>query len=175
MIDQIPWSELVVKEISKADLCIMGVPFDGAASCGKGASQGPEKMRELSRYLPPATETGIEFDKLKIYDRGNILPDLNWEKYYRTVEDEAYDLIKTGQFCLFLGGDHSVTIPLHNAFGRYYKKNGKSKVGVIHFDSHPDISDTYDGHKWSHACTEARALEHLIGPADLSYVGLRSF
>lgn len=175
MIDLKPWGELNTEDVEKSGICIMGIPFDSAVSCGKGASQGPDKMRELSRYLPAVTETGTVIDNFKVYDIGNIPIDLNWEKYYKQVEEEAYSLFRTEKFCLFLGGDHSVTIPLHKAYGRYFKDNKKSKIGVIHFDSHADIIDNYDGHKWSHACTEARALEDVILPADLAYVGLRCF
>jgi agmatinase len=64
---------------------------------------------------------------------------------------------------------------LHKAFGRYCKEKGNHKIGVIHFDSHADICDTYDNHKWSHACTERRTVEDVISPADLAYVGLRSY
>lgn len=78
--------------------------------------------------------------------------------------------METGGFPLFIGGDHSVTIPLQKAFARYYK--GK-KIGVIHFDAHYDLCPEYDGHKWSHACTEARALEDVCGGEDLSFVGIR--
>lgn len=175
MIDLKPWGELNVKNVGEANVCIMGIPFDGAVSCGKGAASAPEVIRALSRYLPATTETGIILSNIKIYDEGDVPFDLNWERYYGTVEAEAYMLLKEGKFCLFIGGDHSVTIPLHKAFGKYYKGKGKNKIGVIHFDSHADICDNYDNHKWSHACTERRTVEDVITPGDLAYVGLRSY
>jgi agmatinase len=72
---------------------------------------------------------------------------------------------------LFLGGDHSVTIPLMKAFDRSVDRS----FGVVHFDAHPDPCDVYDGHRWSRACTERRALE-LAGleGEHLVFVGLRS-
>lgn len=172
MIDLKPWGEINIPEMSKADVCIMGVPFDSAVSCGKGTAQGPEVMRGLSRYLPPTTEEGIIFENLKVYDHGDVAIDLEWKRYYETVEEEALKLFKSNVFCLFLGGDHSVTIPLHRAFGRY---NTGRKIGVIHFDSHSDICEEYDGHKWSHACTEKRTLDDVISPEDLALVGIRSW
>ena len=175
MIDLHPWGDLNTNNPSEAKICIMGVPFDGAVSCGKGAAEAPEKLRDLSRYLPATTETGIILDNLKVYDMGDIAIDLNWERYYKEVEDQAYNLIAEKKFTLFIGGDHSVTIPLQKAFGRYFKEKGNQKVGIIHFDSHADICDIYDSHKWSHACTERRAIEDVIEPKDLAYVGLRGF
>ncbi len=172
MIDLKPWGELNCPELKDADVCVMGIPFDGAVSCGKGSALAPEKIRSLSRYLPTVTEEGIEIDNLKVYDHGDIPVDLNWEKYYADVEKEARGLFDTGKFCLFFGGDHSVTIPLTRAYGSHYK--GK-KIGIIHFDSHPDLCEEYDGHKWSHACPLQRAVQDVITPADLAQVGIRSY
>ena len=172
MVDLFPWGDLNTQEQKEADVCVMGIPFDGAVSCGKGTSFAPEVMRNLSRYLPPTTEEGNIMEGFKVYDHGDVPIDLDWPRYYATVEEEALKLMESGAFCLFLSGDHSVTIPLHRAFGRYNK--GK-KIGVIHFDSHSDICDEYDGHKWSHACTEMRTVEDVISPADLALVGIRSW
>ncbi len=172
MIDLRPWGELNCQEIEAADVCVMGVPFDGATSCGKGAALAPEKIRSLSKYLPTTTEEGFEIQNLRVYDHGDVAFNLNWEAYYAEVEREALALFKSGKFCLFFGGDHSVTIPLSRAYGEYYK--GK-KIGIIHFDSHPDLCDEYDGHKWSHACPLRRAVEDVITPKDLAQVGIRSY
>ncbi len=175
MIDLTPWGPLYTDKIEEGSICVMGVPFDGAVSCGKGAAKGPENMRNLSRYLPCASELGDPIDKLRVYDHGDVPVDLNWPRYYQTVEDEAYKLFSTGKFCLFLGGDHSVTIPLQKAFGRYYREKGAKKIGIIHFDSHFDLMDEYDDFNWSHACTEARALENgVVLPEGLSFCGIRS-
>lgn len=172
MIDLKPWGELNCEDMKNADVCVMGVPFDGAVSCGKGSSLAPEKIRSLSRYLPAVSEEGHMIENLGVYDHGDVPITLNWENYYRSVEEEALSLFKTGKFCLFIGGDHSVTIPLSRAYGDYFK--GK-KTGIIHFDSHPDLCDEYDGHKWSHACPLRRAVQNVITPGDLAQVGIRSY
>jgi agmatinase len=172
MVDLMPWGELNCQNKEQADVTVMGIPFDGAVSCGKGSAQGPEKIRSLSRYLPATTEQGFEIDGLKVYDHGDVPINLNWEEYYAEVEKQALHLFETGKFCLFFGGDHSVTIPLSRAYGEYYK--GK-KIGIIHFDAHPDLCYEYDDHKWSHACPFRRALEDVIKPGDLAQVGIRSY
>lgn len=172
MVDLNPWGELYCQEIEGADVVVMGVPFDGAVSCGKGSSLAPEKIRSLSRYLPTITEEGFDIGHLKVYDHGDVPVSLNWEAYYADVEKEAFALFQSGKFCLFFGGDHSVTIPLSRAFGHHFK--GK-KIGIIHFDSHPDLCDEYDGHRWSHACPLRRAVEDVITPKDLAQIGIRSY
>ena len=70
-----------------AKVCIMGVPFDNAVSLGKGAAKGPETMRSLSVDISDVTEDDIVIKKGVLYDTGDIPVDLNWERYYGTVED----------------------------------------------------------------------------------------
>lgn len=168
------WLRWSAEKVEDAKICIMGIPFDGATSLEKGASKGPETIRNLSMDLSDMTEDFIPIKNNLLYDIGDIPPELNWERYFRRVEEEAYGLMKTGKFCLFIGGDHSVTIPLHKAFGKYQKEIKKdAKIGIIHFDAHYDLCDAFDGHKWSHASTEARALEDVISGEDLHFVGIR--
>ncbi len=166
------WREISTANINEADICIMGIGFDGAASVGKGAALAPDEIRKCSEVLPPVNSTGEFFQDLKVYDAGDVEFSLDWQAYYKEVEEEALKLLESGKFCLFLGGDHSVTIPLGKALGRYYKDQ---KVGVIHFDSHPDLCDEYEGSKWSHACPLKRVLEDLATPEDLAQVGIRSY
>lgn len=171
------WLRWAADDINDAKICILGIPFDGAVSLSKGAAKAPQRIRELSVDLSDTTDEWVPIKDGLLYDAGDMHPDLNWERYYAAVEQEAYRLMKTGSFCLFIGGDHSVTIPLHRAFGTYQMErpmNQKPKIGIIHFDAHYDLCDEYDGHKWSHACTEARALENgVIGPEDLAFIGVR--
>ena len=77
MIDLKPWGELNCENINDADVTVMGVPFDGAVSCGKGSALAPEKMRSLSRYLPTITEQGNEILGLNVYDHGDVPFSLN--------------------------------------------------------------------------------------------------
>ncbi|MCL2580537.1 MAG: agmatinase [Oscillospiraceae bacterium] len=173
MSDMKAWGGNCVDHKDGADICLMGVPFDSAASINKGAAMAPDNLRALSKFLPCVSEEGVDFEGFKIYDAGDVEPDLNWERFFGVVEDSAYDLFKTGSFCFFLGGDHSVTIPLQKAFKKQYPNE---KIGVIHFDSHADICAEYEGHKWSHACTARRAVEDVLGsPRDWAMVGIRSY
>jgi len=167
------WAELAADDPAKAAILLRGIPFDGAASAGKGAACAPDRIRQLSSVLPPVTEGGIVMDGFSIHDDGDFEVSLDWADYFRRIEEGAARMMETGRFCLFIGGDHSVTIPLHRAF--CHVNNGR-RIGTIHFDSHSDILDRYEGHPWSHACTERRFLENPgVGPAALALVGIRSW
>lgn len=166
------WREITADSKEAADVNIMGITFDGAASVGKGAAMGPEQIRKCTEVLPPVNQNGQFFRDLKVYDAGDVEFLLDWQKYYADVEEKAAELLETGKFCIFLGGDHSVTIPLSRAIRKVHPDK---KIGFIHFDSHPDLCDEYEGSKWSHACPLRRVVDDVIAPGDLAQVGIRSY
>lgn len=167
------WSGLKTGSPEDSDIVIMGVPFDGAVSGPAGAALAPDRLRELSARTSPFSEEGRDLRSLVIHDRGNVLLKDGWNNYYREVEDQASALLQTGRTPLFLGGDHSVTIPLGKAFAGYYHPH---QVGMVHLDAHSDLMDSYKGSPWSHACPQRRFLEQAnVRPANLFLVGIREY
>jgi agmatinase len=164
------WSGLV-SNTPEAQIGILGVPFDGATSFRKGTALAPARLREITPHLAPVTEEGQRLAALRVCDYGDVPHDLNWDRYFNTVEARALSVFDH-PFALFLGGDHSVTIPLVSAFGQA----ASGSFGVLHIDAHADLMDTFEGHRWSHACTARRVLENTnIEPENLCFVGLRSW
>ncbi len=150
---------------------MLGVPFDGATSFRKGASFAPSKIRELTPHVAPYTEEGASLSGLRVRDYGDVFVDLNWERYFKTVEARAWYALDH-LLAVFLGGDHSVTIPLTRAFSSAVS----GRFGMLHIDAHLDLADSFEGSRWSHACTQRRVLElPNIDPRHLSFVGIRSF
>lgn len=166
-----PWSGLASDDDS-AEIGVLGVPFDTAVSWRGGARHAPDRIRSITPHLAYITEEGTHL-KLRVKDYGDVEPDLNWERFFTTTENLAAQLLnQPHQLALFLGGDHSVTIPLFKAFARRYK----GAVGYIQFDSHADLADIFEGHPWSHACTARRNVEQPnLSPDHMAFVGLRSF
>jgi agmatinase len=163
------WSGLFSDDPA-AEVGVLGVPFDRAVSFRSGTAFAPTKLRELTPHLANATEEGRPLT-LRVRDYGDVAPDLEWPRYFQTAEERALEVLRH-PLALFLGGDHSVTIPLIQAFDRVVD----GPFGVLHFDAHFDLFDSYDGHRWSHACTERRALELSgLDPHHLVFVGQRCF
>jgi agmatinase len=164
------WSGLASDDAT-SEIGILGVPFDGATSFRKGASFAPSKIRELTLHVAPFTEEGKTLAGLRVHDYGDVSVDLDWQRYFKTVESRAR-LVLNHRFALFLGGDHSVTIPLTRAFSKIVK----GSFGMLHIDAHLDLADSFEGSRWSHACTQRRVLElPNIDPKHLAFVGIRSF
>ena len=167
------WLDITAAMPEEAKISILGIPFDGGQSQELGAAKGPAKIREFAEeFMPASTDDWhlLEFQPL-VYDFGDVDMSGTWEESFARVEKEALALMRHDKFHLFLGGDHSVTIPLHKAFAK--AREGK-KIGIIHFDAHFDLCDCYDGHIWSHANTEKRALDDIIDPEDLLFLGIRA-
>ncbi len=164
------WSGLTT-DAADAPIGILGIPFDGATSFRKGAASAPQKIRSLAPHVDRVTEDGVLLDGLSVRDYGDVAHDLDWARYFASVQHHALATLQH-PFALFLGGDHSVTIPLHAAF----KQHLDDTFGVIQLDSHTDLMPVYEGHKWSHACTARRALDDLqVNPAHYAFVGIRSW
>lgn len=163
------WSGIPSAE--NATIGIMGIPFDAAVSFRSGAAHAPANIRTFSHHVAPITEEGHVIKNLTIRDYGDVDRDLDWARYFGMVGESAVKAL-AHPFTLFLGGDHSVTIPLLGAFDQVIGHD----FGILHIDAHTDLADSYEGHRWSHACTERRALElpHLK-PENLVFCGIRAF
>jgi agmatinase len=171
------WSGLASDDPA-AEVGVLGVPFDGAVSFRRGTAFAPTRLRELTPHQACCAEEGHPLS-LRVRDYGDVPLDLDWSRFFQAVEDRAVEVLRH-PLALFLGGDHSVTIPLMRAFDRVADDpstgSGQAPFGVLHFDAHSDLFDVYEGHRWSHACTERRALELSgLDPQHLVFVGLRSF
>ncbi len=163
------WSGMVADD--DADIGVLGVPFDRAVSWRAGTALAPARIRSITPHLSPVTEEGIPL-KTRLKDYGDVEIDLNWERFFGQTERQASEILKNHPFGFFLGGDHSVGIPLFKAFARKFE----GPVGYIQFDSHADLMDEFEGHRWSHACTARRNLDlPNLSPDHLAFVGLRSY
>ena len=62
---------LIVDEIKDANVIFVGVPYDCNASINSGSRFAPNKIRELSYWLPPYTMNGHPMKNVKIFDSGD--------------------------------------------------------------------------------------------------------
>jgi len=156
----------------EADVVVLGLPYDGAASYRKGAAEAPDRIRSISHHIAPTTENGASLEHLKVLDLGDLSPaGLSQETYFESVEEKATELFDC-TFPTFIGGDHSVSIPLLRAAA---KKWG-SGLGVVHLDAHLDLCFELEGNRLSHGCTHRRIFEGGLLPFEqVWFVGIRSF
>ncbi len=173
MIKRKLWGDLYEEgeHVPQPDVIIMGIPYDSSACYRKGAAFAPAKLRELSRKSSAVTEDGILLNKLSVMDIGDVDISLEVSDFFDTIRKKVAGLPKD-VFLLSLGGDHSVTIPLIQAFA----EKDSSDFGLIWLDAHLDLWDIYDNSPYSHACPMRRAFELPNLKADkIVGVGMRCY
>ncbi len=162
---------LLTFDVEESNVILTTIPYDEGCSCGGGASLAPLRIRELSAFLPPLSMDGDLLTKIKLYDFGDIEKTNN---YFAHIKEVAYDRFLLNKFPIFIGGDHSVSIPLEAAFYDWCMENNKIPA-IIHLDAHPDICHFYDGSLFSHACTNKRSIDYGFEPENIVMVGIRGF
>lgn len=163
----------------KVDVAVLGAPVD--MSLGhRGAAYGPRALRSDERILPnmpgmlvnPSTRVR-PFEVLTVVDYGDAAVDpLSIDNSMEPIRSLVREIAQVGAIPIVLGGDHSILWPDAAALADVY---GAGKVGVIHFDAHPDCSNDLLGHPVSHATPIRRLIEdeHVPG-RNFVQIGLRS-
>lgn len=160
---------LLTNNFDESNVLFCGVKFDGNASVKFGSRYAPDKIRELSYWLPPYSMEGYPLDKIKLFDYGNFE-----SNDYNDLFDYAKQFMQNDKLKFIVGGDHSITIPFQKEFIRKCKTNNKEPV-IVHIDAHCDICNEYLGNNYSHACTIRRALDNGLSEENLFMIGIREF
>lgn len=166
------WSGLNEPDLieNEVEVGILGVPFDSACCQHKGAKYGPDAIRKLSAEFPNVSEVGNEIS-LRIRDFGDVdCPPLDVEATGKNITSSVTRLKEKEIVPVCLGGDHSVSFPILRAITR------EKKTGVIWIDAHPDLMNSNQDSKYSHACPLRRTLElPNVDNNDVFMIGLREF
>jgi len=152
-------------------LAIIGIRYDENSSFTKGAADAPPQIRAALRSdaWNLTSENGTDLsDDSTFFDAGDIEP-VTGSDMLSLIENSIYTLIGDGLAPISLGGDHSITHPIIRAFARKY-----NDLSILHFDAHPDIYDSYQGNRNSHASPFARIMEQKLVKR-LVQVGVRTF
>jgi agmatinase len=161
----------------KADVAVMGAPFDSGTQWRSGARMGPRAIREASTlfsfghagaydfeddvtYLDPAQVTIVDIGDADIVHTDTIQSHAN-------IEFGVRKILAAGAIPVVLGGDHSVNIPCINAF------DDQGPIHVVQIDAHLDFVDERHGVRFGHGNPMRRAAEkdYVTG---LSQIGIRN-
>jgi agmatinase len=161
-----------IEDVDRADVAVVGAPFDGGVSYRPGARFGPAHVREASRLLRPYNPAqDVEpFGAQQVADAGDIaINPFDLEEAVRQVEEAAASLTTGGTRLVTIGGDHTIALPLLRNVAREH-----GPVAVVHFDAHLDTWDTYFGAPITHGTPFRRASEEGLVDLEASlHVGIR--
>lgn len=154
---------------------VCGIPFDGAVTNRPGARFAPAEIRKASHMLCDAIHPYFNVSPLgHVGDAGDmILPNAcGVTGVQSAIENQAFNLMKK-HHCVFLGGDHSVTLALLRAAKKIYAT--EKELALIHFDAHCDTWQDHFGEPSGHGTWTYEALqEGLISPKHTVQIGIRS-
>lgn len=161
-----------IEEVPRADIAVVGIPFDTGVSYRPGARFGPSHVRESSRLLRPYNPAldVSPFSAAQVVDAGDIAANpFDIDAAVADIETAAVELGSRVERIVTVGGDHTIALPLLRALN---KKHGP--VAVLHFDAHLDTWDTYFGAPITHGTPFRRASEEgLIDLTASCHVGTR--
>ena len=151
---------------------VAGIAWDGCVTNRPGARFGPNAIRQASHML--CGDEHPLFDTTPVNDTvdvGNLLlPNTSLIKMREALMPQAADLIAQHTM-VWLGGDHSITLPLLRA----YFAQLKTPIAVIHFDAHCDTWESHFGEPSGHGTWVYEAIqEGLVDPTLFTQIGIRS-
>ena len=159
-------------EVSRADVAVLGVPFDSGVSYRPGARFGPSHIRASSKLLRPYNPAldAHPFAAHQVADAGDIgVNPFDLMEAISTIDTAVTSLRADGAKVLTLGGDHTIALPILRSLARDH-----GPVAVLHFDAHLDTWDTYFGAPYTHGTPFRRASEEgLLNLEQCMHMGIR--
>lgn len=151
---------------------VCGVPFDGAVTNRPGARFAPQEIRRASLMLCDGIHPLFNVSPLGVLgDAADmLLPNASALPVVRSAIEAQAGSLMAEHHCVFLGGDHSVTLPLLRA-----AKARHGTLALIHFDAHCDTWVDHFSEPSGHGTWTYEAIqEGLVDPARTVQIGLRS-
>jgi agmatinase len=149
---------------------LIGVGYDASSSFLRGAALAPPKIRE-ALHSPAAngwSESGIEILAPGVLgDAGDLALPPSGEAR-AIIERGVREIVERGDRSLSLGGDHSITYSTVRAVA-----SRVPNLTIVQIDAHPDLYDSFEGDRFSHACQFARIREEGLA-VHLIQIGIRT-
>jgi agmatinase len=150
----------------EAAVLLQSVPYDGTSTWGKGADRGFAAFLEAAENMELYDiETDSEAYRKGIHILEEISDKSSPEAVFKAVRNRTRELLDTGKFLTFFGGEHSISIGIIEAFREKYPD-----LTVLQLDAHADLRPAYLGSEFNHACAMHRASRYT----HLVQVGIRS-
>ena len=150
----------------KALFHVIPVPFEISVSYGTGTAEGPRAILEASEQLELFTGRSVPAQQ-GIFTAAPVDCSGSCESTLNNIEEQVAATVALNKIPVVLGGEHTVTCGVIPALRKHYED-----FGVIQFDAHADLRDSYEGSPYSHACVMRRI--HELG-IPIYQLGTRSY
>src|SRR4051794_35885467 len=164
---------------ARADVVVVGAPFDGGTSYRSGARFGPQAIRTTDYLAHDGSRPSLALrtdglKDLRVVDAGDVeMFSGDAERSVAVLEVAVRKVADAGAIPVILGGDHTVTWPDVTAVAHVL---GWGRVSVIHFDAHADTGDHEFGSLIGHGQPMRRLIESGAVRGDrFLQLGLRGY
>lgn len=149
------------QNFNAAMIAILPVPYEGTVSFNVGTSNGPYAIINSSRYLDelfdnekPGQAIGLRTTDIFTLDEIELTSNSVYEALQGLRQAIETEVLHFNKIPIMLGGEHSITLAAVWALKKKYPD-----LSVLHFDAHTDLLDSYEGSRYSHACTMRRVRD----------------
>lgn len=163
---------LAAPALGEQPFAVAGVPFDGAVTNRPGARFGPQEVRRASLMLCDGLHPFFGVTPLGVLGDAHDmrLPNASPLAEVREHIQTQAAVLMARHHCVFIGGDHSVTLALLRA-----AKAQHGELALVHFDAHCDTWTDHFGEPSGHGTWTYEAItEGLVSPQHTVQIGLRS-
>ena len=158
--------EIADERPERAAVHVVPAPLECSVSYGGGAALGPAAIIEASEQLELWADGAVPAEG-GIHTAEPVDCSGGVEACLDGIEAAVAHALDCGALPLVLGGEHTVTLGALRALKRV-----KGEFGVVQFDAHADLRDSYEGSRLSHACVMRRAMDDLGLP--VFQIGVRA-
>jgi arginase len=145
---------------------LLGIPFDDHSSYLRGAALAPPVIRKAFYSESSSLWSENDFDLSDVIrDEGDLSG--TQQEIFHSIESQVSELLTRDDPLISLGGDHSITFPILKVFHKKFPR-----LGILHFDAHPDLYHDFEGNPFSHASPFARVMENGLAQR-LVQIGIR--
>ncbi|MGI9524254.1 MAG: agmatinase [Hyphomicrobiaceae bacterium] len=169
---RLPHIQPTDSSVRDVDIGLIGVPWDAGTTNRPGARHGPRHLRDAStmirRFHP--TSRLDPFASANCADLGDV--SINPADLMDTLQrtTDFYNALCPNNIRpLTVGGDHLISLPILRALAK------DRSLGMVHFDAHTDLYDSYfGGFKFTHGTPFRRAVEEgLLDAKRVVQIGIR--
>ena len=165
----------VAAAYNAARVVILPIPYEATTTYRRGCENGPGSILEASQQVEYYDEE-LEWETCRdvgIYTHqavadtrsSSAVPD---EEMLQVTQETVYQLIGEGKFVIALGGEHSITQGIVEAYRQAYQGE---PFTVIQIDAHGDLRHEYSGSIHNHACVMRRIVDMGLPTVQ---IGIRS-
>lgn len=164
----------VAADADAAKVVILPIAYEATTTYRRGCENGPAAILDASQQVEYYDE---ELDRemwpVGIYTHEAIADTRNGhpvssEEMLQVTQSTVQKLIADGKFVISLGGEHSITTGIVEA---YRAANPNEPFTVVQIDAHGDLRQEYEGSIHNHACVMRRIVDMGLPTVQ---IGIRS-